>query len=95
MAELSVSAKALKDIARIESFYMDIDPSVAANALSAIADGLEIVTRHPEIGHPNDSGLRILVMKFGKSGFSALYAYNARSDVVSVLRIRHQRENAF
>jgi plasmid stabilization system protein ParE len=95
MAQLSVSARALQDIARIESFYIDIDAGVAAKALSAIADGLEIVTRHPEIGHPNESGLRVLVMKFGKSGFAALYSYNTRSDVVSVLRIRHQRENAF
>jgi plasmid stabilization system protein ParE len=95
VARLSVSLTALKDIARIEAFYSNISDDVTAMAQLAIADGLEIVTRHPQIGHPQISGLRVLIIDFGKSGFCALYSYSAKTDVVTVLRIRHQREKGF
>lgn len=42
-----------------------------------------------------EQGLRELLISRGRTGYVALYRYNASSDTVLLLRIRHQREAAW
>ena len=46
-------------------------------------------------GRPVEHGLRELLISRGSSGYVALYRYDPATDVVLVLRVRHQREEGF
>lgn len=48
--------------------------------------------RHPLLGRIVESGLRELVISRGRTGYVALYRYDAIRDEVFVLALRHQRE---
>jgi plasmid stabilization system protein ParE len=67
------------------------DPAVIA----LIAEAVELLARHPQIGRPAEHGLRELVISRGKSGYLALYDYDRESDLVAILAIRHQREAGY
>ncbi|HUL68409.1 MAG TPA: type II toxin-antitoxin system RelE/ParE family toxin [Burkholderiaceae bacterium] len=51
--------------------------------------------RHPLLGRPVEQGLREMLISRGRSGYVALYRYDPATDVVLVLRVRHQREEGF
>jgi plasmid stabilization system protein ParE len=42
-----------------------------------------------------DHGFRELVISRGRTGYLALYEYDARHDIAVILRIRHQREQSY
>lgn len=63
--------------------------------MSAIVDGISVLERHPRIGRPAEEGLHELVMSSGKTGYVALYRYEAASDRVLVLALRRQREAGY
>jgi plasmid stabilization system protein ParE len=44
------------------------------------------------IGRLVEDGVRELVISRRKTGFVALYRFTPRYDLVTILRIRHQRE---
>jgi plasmid stabilization system protein ParE len=92
---MHVSAAAQADIARIWTFYLAIDEKLAARAIKTIFDGLDILLKHAEIGRIVQDGMRALPIKFGQSGFLALYSYNPLIEEVVILRLRHQREQEF
>jgi len=48
--------------------------------------------RHPLIGRQVESDLRELIISRGKTGYVALYSYEADQDAILILAIRHQRE---
>jgi plasmid stabilization system protein ParE len=54
-----------------------------------------MLKRHPLMGRPAEQGLRELLISRGRSGYIALYRYDAKTDTVLVLRVRHQREAGF
>ena len=56
---------------------------------------LRTLQDHPLIGRPVEADLRELLISRGRTGYVALYRYNPATDIVLVLRIRHQRELDF
>jgi plasmid stabilization system protein ParE len=46
---------------------------------------------HPLLGRPAGHGLRELLISRGRTGYVALYQYDAATDAVVVLAVRHQR----
>jgi plasmid stabilization system protein ParE len=50
---------------------------------------------HPLLGRPTEHGLRELLISRGRTGYVALYQYDAAADKVLVLAVRHQREAGF
>jgi len=56
---------------------------------------LQTLQDHPLIGRPVEADLRELLISRGRTGYVALYRYNPATDIVLVLRIRHQRELDF
>ena len=95
MARLIYSAAALDDFVRLVDFLIDSAPAAALNTTDLIEEALEILTRHPLIGRRIDSALRELIISRGRSGYVALYSFEAAEDAVLVLRIRHQREAGY
>ena len=95
MARLIYSQIALRDLEKLADFLLEIDPSAAAETLALIEEAVAILKRHPLIGRPVESDLRELLISRGKTGYVALYSFEADQDAVLILAIRHQREAGY
>lgn len=95
MAGLTFSDTALADLERIVDRLAIHSPAAAKHVLDLIYEALSILNRHPLIGRFVEDGLRELVISHGKSGYVALYSYEAANDTALILAIRHQREAGF
>jgi plasmid stabilization system protein ParE len=65
----------------------------ARRAVRAIRQGVKQLARHPEIGRPVEdmpAEFREWFIKFGDSGYVALYRYE--SELVAILAVRHGKE---
>jgi addiction module RelE/StbE family toxin len=94
MAGISYSSQALADLERISDFLSG-NGSEALEALDLIDEAVTILARHPFIARQAESGLRELVVSQGKTGYVALYSYEAEYDAILVLAILHQRVAGF
>jgi plasmid stabilization system protein ParE len=92
LAQIGFSQRGFEDFERIFDFYAPDDPALARAQVQAIQEAVTILARHPLIGRLVKHGFRELVISRGKTGFIALYRFAPRLDLVTVLRIRHQRE---
>ncbi|MET3105963.1 plasmid stabilization system protein ParE [Oxalobacteraceae bacterium GrIS 1.18] len=95
MARLIFSQTALAELEKLTDFLIEVDPSVAAETVGLIEEATSILKRHPLIGRQVDSDLRELIISRGKTGYVALYSYEADQDAVLILAIRHQREAGY
>ena len=95
MARVSYSSHALSDLERISDFLAPEGVNAQLEALDLIDDAVEVLVRHPLIGGLAEHGLRELIISQAKTGYIALYSYEAEQDAVLVLAIRHQREVGF
>ena len=95
MARLIYSPRAFDDLDRLTDFLIDTDPVVASETVELIVEAVTILKHHPLIGRPVEDHLRELVISRGRTGYVALYSYEAEHDTVFVLAIRHQRESGF
>ena len=95
MATLSYSPPAIADISHLTDFLAESDPIAARETFALIDEAISILARHPLIGRPIDDHLRELVISRGKTGYVALYSFEAPEDAVLILAIRHQREAGF
>jgi len=95
MAKISYSSQALADLERINDFLAENDINGQMEALDLIDDAVSVLARHPLIGRQAEAGLRELVISQGKTGYVALYSYEADHDAIFILAIRHQREAGF
>lgn len=91
MARISYARQALADLERISDVLTDHGQD-ALEALDLIDEAIAILTRHPFIGCQVEAGLRELVISQGKTGYVALYSFEAAYDAILVLAIRRQRE---
>ena len=79
-------------MARLHEFLAERDLTAAANAVAAIEDGVLVLERHPGIGRPVPDGLRELIISYGATGYIALYEFQPARGIVTVFKLRHQRE---
>lgn len=92
MTRLVLAPRALRDIKRLADFLLESDPQAAQATGDILLDGLAILTRHPLIGRLVEEGLRELVISRGRTGYLALYRYEAEHDRAILFAIRHQRK---
>jgi len=97
MSHVRLSARAQSDLSRLRTFLVSKDASVAKRALLAIRSALMPIAHAPMIGRPVDDSedLRELVIDFGASGYLALYRYEPALDAVTILAVKHQREDDY
>ena len=95
MTRLAFAPRALADLDRLADFLLESDPHAAAETGEILISGLSILREHPLVGRPAERGYRELVISRGRTGYLALYRYDEVQDIVLVLAIRHQRENAW
>ena len=92
VARVVYSGRALGDLARIAGFVDHAGQAVVRGAIDGVLEAVELLARHPLLGHPAEHELRELMISRGKTGYLALYDFREEEDVVLVLAIRHQRE---
>jgi plasmid stabilization system protein ParE len=95
MASLRYSDQAIADLERIARFLETEEPSRAQVAVALIAEALGLLEQHPLIGRITVDPLRELIISQGRSGYIALYSYDAKRNRILVKAIRHQRESGF
>ncbi|MDD2916406.1 MAG: type II toxin-antitoxin system RelE/ParE family toxin [Candidatus Gracilibacteria bacterium] len=96
MPQVALSRKAQSDLQRLYNFLVPFDTDTASQAIDTILDAFENL-HMPAIGSPiaEKVGMRKLVIDFGDSGYTALYRYSKRTNVIRVLAIKHQKEDDY
>jgi plasmid stabilization system protein ParE len=95
MTRWLVSLEAADDLEALVDFFVSDMPEHAVRTVDLIMNALNIMQDHPNIGRPLELPLRELVISRGRTGYVALYEYDAQADVVVVLAIRHQRQAGY
>jgi toxin ParE1/3/4 len=89
MVRVRWSAKADRDLDRIEAFLATVDLQLAVAAAMVIRDRVRLVLENPAIGSPLPGGQRKIVER--RFGYVIFYRHNR--DGITILRIRHARED--
>jgi len=87
--KLRISGPARQDLARIEGWLAAIDGDLSGEAQDAIADRIEELLQNPGIGSPLNGGARKVIER----RFSYIIFYRVDADILTILRIRHARED--
>jgi len=97
MSPLRLSARAQADISRLHHFLAAKDKDAAHRAVLAMRDAIAPLKRFPMIGRPVEDhlDLRELVIDFGASGYLALYVFESALDALTILALKHQREDDY
>lgn len=96
MQKLIWSPEALLDVQRLYRFLAFKNPEAARRAVTAIRQGVKVLSLQPGIGRPVEElgdGFRDWVIDFGDSGYVARYRLDAH--LVIILAVRHQKEVGF
>ena len=97
MPHVRLSARAQSDILRLHAFLLGKDLNAAKRVVLAIREAFMPIKQSHLIGRPveDSTELRELVIEFGASGYLALYRFEPSMDVVTILAIKHQREDSY
>ena len=95
MLRVFLSQTAFDDLLRLEEFLAESEDPIAGELLDFILDALHVLTHQPGIGRPVEGGLRELIISRKRSGYLARYEFDQVRDLVTVARIRHQRESGY
>ena len=91
------TAGARADLLRLYDYLVADDVELARRARTAIAKATEFLQDFPfscRKATPENPFLRELVIPFGHSGYVALFEIE-NQDTVTILALRHQRENDY
>lgn len=89
---LELAPEITEDFDRIFEHFAEHNPGAAPQRITEIIEGLDLLTRHPLIGHLLAGDLRELVLGAKDKGYLALYKYSAELEIVFIPAIRSQRE---
>jgi plasmid stabilization system protein ParE len=84
------------DLLRLLEFLGRKDAALAERVLTSLRKALELARELPYVARAvdeDDMYLRQLVVRFGKRGYVA--AYRISDEAITVIGIRHQREDDF
>jgi plasmid stabilization system protein ParE len=95
LAQIIYAQRALADLDRLVEFLIEAQPVAALGTVELILEAVGILANHPLVGRSAERELRELVISRGRSGYIALYSYEAAHDTVLILALRHQREAGF
>lgn len=97
MPQIRLSARAQSDLIRLHKFLREKDPGAANRALLAIKAAMQPLQQSPAIGRlmEDSLSLRELVIDYGSSGYLALYRHEPELNILTVLAIKHQKEDDY
>ena len=95
--QLRFTPAARADLERLFTFLVEKDLAAARRALETIDEALTVIQDFPFACRKAQAGspfLREMLIDFGSSGYVALYEIEG-DDLVTVLAVRHQREEDY
>lgn len=95
MPRLTWSPAAAHDLQRLYRFLAAKKPDAAKRAIRTIRSGVMVLRDHPEAGRPVvelGRQYREWIIDFGNGGYVARYSFEGH--LVTVLRVRHGREES-
>jgi plasmid stabilization system protein ParE len=95
--QIFLADKARDDIKRLYRYLLDYDKYAAKRAYDAIEKGISALGDFPMSCRKADTEnpfLRELIIPFGSSGYVVLFEIET-SDKITILAIRHQREDDY
>ena len=97
MPQVRLSARVQADLSRLHAFLVGKDVNAAKRAMLAIREAFRPLPHAPTIGRlvEDSQDLRELVIDFGASGYLALYRFEPALDTVTILAVKHQREDDY
>lgn len=97
MPHVRLSARAQSDLSRLHAFLIEKDANAAKRAVLAVREAFIPLQRSPMIDRPveDHDDLRELVIDFGTSGHLAMYRFERALDAVTILAVKHQREDDY
>lgn len=87
--KLRISGRARQDIARIDRWLAAIDGDLSGAAQDAIADRIEQLRDNPATGSPIGGNTRKIIER----RFGYVILYRVDGETLTILRIRHARED--
>ncbi|MFH1806283.1 MAG: type II toxin-antitoxin system RelE/ParE family toxin [Pseudomonadota bacterium] len=97
MSQVIVTEEAIRGLERCRQFLTQKNPKAAQNAARIITQHFILLETTPTIGRivSEIPDLYELIIKFGNSGFVALYRYEQDRNAVYILAFRHQKEAGY
>ena len=97
MPHVRLSARAQSDLSRLHTFLVGKDVNAAKRAMLSIREAFRPLPHAPTIGRlvEDSEDLRQLVIDFGASGYLALYRFEPVLDTVTILAVKHLREDDY
>lgn len=92
---IQIAEDAFADLERLEEFLPDAGNPLASQLLPFVLQGIQVLELQPGIGRPVAFGQRELIISRGRGGYLARYLYQRERSLVTILRIRHQREAGY
>jgi toxin ParE1/3/4 len=90
---IALSPEAIADLERLREFLVEKDARAAARASTTLAEAIDSLLQFPERGRISPlPSHRELVVPFGRSAYVVRYMVRAESEIVSIVRIWHGRE---
>ena len=97
MPHVRLSVRTQSDIARLHAFLLGKDSNAAKRAVVVIREAFMPLKQSYMIGRPVEEygDLREIVLDFGATGYLALYRFEPSLNAVTILAIKHQREDDY
>ena len=97
MPHLIIMPKAAKNMEKCRLFLCEKSLEIARRSDKAIRDALLLLKTSPEMGRPYKKNpmLRELIIKFGSSGYLALYIYDPAKDTIYIVAFKHARGKTY
>ncbi len=99
--QVQYTLEAEEDLIRLYQFFLNrenFDYSLAERALSAIELAIQQLGRFPyncRKASPNSSYIREVIIPYASTGYLAIYEINPITNTVTILAVRHQREDDY
>ena len=92
--KIALSPRAKKDLERLRIFLAETNVTASERAVARLLAAIQSLRDFPGRGRPiAQTGLRELIVPFGKAGYVVRYYHSARYDGIVILRIWHSRED--
>lgn len=94
MSQIIYTPEFINDFERVYNFLVEKNPISAQTLAVMLEEKLELLATIPK-AFVYFGEFRLYLLEFGSSGYAILYDYNEELDIITVLRIRHQKESGF
>ena len=94
MSQIIYTDEFISDFERLYQFLSDANPVAAQKLAKLLIEKLELLSDIPK-AFAFFGEFRLYLLQFGTSGYPILYDYNEESNIIVLLRMKHQKEAGF